>query len=64
MRMELQGEAPSLYTMMSYLNLNYAGFGIGVMCVAPGAIKSGIGAANSERTILKPGSYDWPGIHA
>lgn len=55
MRMELQGT----YILSYLLPLSddmQSGFGVKVMCVAPGAIKSGIGAANDSKTFLKPGT--------
>lgn len=46
----------AVQSLSDVLRMELQGFGVSVLCVAPGAIKSGIGAANDMRPILKPGS--------
>lgn len=39
------------------MRMELAGFGVKVMCVQPGAIRSGIGLANDKSSLLKDDSF-------
>jgi 1-acylglycerone phosphate reductase len=62
LRMELKGKTKSTTarSLPAADNQPIPGFGIDVSFVAPGAIKSAIGASDDKRTILKPTTPSTP----